>query len=65
MPFYDLKCRDCRREFDVYTSFSKLKEAACPNCGSKSHERIYKANIKGPVTGMRSSSGYRPSSGFT
>ncbi|WP_188430538.1 FmdB family zinc ribbon protein [Kroppenstedtia guangzhouensis] len=61
MPFYDLKCKDCCREFEVYTSFSKLKEATCPNCSSRNHERIYKANIKGPVTRGGSS----PSSGFT
>lgn len=61
---YDLKCRNCGKEFMIRTSFSKLKDATCPHCESTNHKRVYKANITGPV---RTSQGNAipPTSGFT
>lgn len=66
MAIFDLRCNDCQKEFTKMVPFSKLPDVKCPDCGSSNHERIYKANIKGPVS---SSSGNGPSrvssSGFT
>ncbi|WP_017754469.1 FmdB family zinc ribbon protein [Calidifontibacillus oryziterrae] len=65
MAFFDLRCRDCQKEFTEMVSFSKLSEVKCPDCGSTNHERVYKANIKGPIS-SGSGGGYAPPSrGFT
>lgn len=50
MALYDLQCKSCHSEFQKIVSFSKLPEVTCPNCESNEHERVYKANIKGPVS---------------
>ncbi|WP_132371991.1 FmdB family zinc ribbon protein [Melghiribacillus thermohalophilus] len=67
MPLFDLKCTACGNEFQKMVSFSKIKEAACPKCGHTNNERIYKANIKGPISSGGSSSSSAPAgnSGFT
>lgn len=66
MALFDLRCKDCRREFTKMVSFSKLSETKCPHCDSRNHERVYKANIKGPITSGSGSGGYNPPpSGFT
>lgn len=51
MALYDLRCQDCKKEYTKMVPFSKLSEIKCPVCGSENHERIYKANIKGPISG--------------
>lgn len=64
MILFDLRCKDCEQEFTKMVSYSKLAETECPHCHSTNHERVYKANIKGPV--KSSGSGFTPtSSGFT
>lgn len=50
MALFDLRCKNCHSEFQKLVSFSKLPEVTCPKCDSKEHERVYKANIKGPVS---------------
>lgn len=66
MALFDLRCNDCQQEFTKMISYSKLAETNCPHCNSKNHERVYKANIKGPVnSGSGSGGSTLPSSGFT
>jgi putative FmdB family regulatory protein len=66
MALFDLRCKDCQNEFSKMVPFSKLAEVKCPVCGSHRHERVYKANIKGPVlTGGSGGSLKVPSRGFT
>ncbi|WP_070121037.1 FmdB family zinc ribbon protein [Bacillus marinisedimentorum] len=66
MALFDLRCKTCGNEFQKMVPFSKLKETGCPDCGSVDHERIYKANIKGPVRGGGAASApSAPSAGFT
>lgn len=66
MALYDLRCKDCQKEFSKMVSFSKLPEVKCPTCGSINHERVYKANVKGPISSGSGSGGYiPPSRGFT
>lgn len=68
MALFDLKCTECEKEFQKMVAFSKLPEVTCPQCGSTRHERVYKANIKGPVSSSGGTGGgYSAprSSGFT
>lgn len=66
MALYDLRCNDCKKEFNTMVPFSKLHEVQCPICGSTNHERVYKANIKGPVSSGSGGGGtVAPSGGFT
>ncbi|HLR71648.1 MAG TPA: zinc ribbon domain-containing protein [Pseudogracilibacillus sp.] len=66
MPLFDLRCNECQKEFTKMTSYSKLAESKCPHCNSENHERVYKANIKGPIKSGSGSGGFTPtSSGFT
>lgn len=43
MPFYDLKCKGCKEEFNVMARMSEWEERSipCPKCGSKDLERIF------------------------
>ncbi len=50
LALFDLRCKDCQNEFKKLVPYSKLPEVTCPSCGSKNHERVYKANIKGPIS---------------
>lgn len=54
MALYDLRCKSCQNEFQKIVPFAKLQEVTCPNCESNNHERVYKANVKGPVRSGRS-----------
>lgn len=67
MPFFDFRCNQCKNEFEVFTSYAKKEEAACPRCGSRDKQQIFKAGaVKGPVGGSSGSSGGScGSSGFT
>lgn len=66
MAIFDLRCEDCQKEFTKIVPYSKLSEVECPSCGSKNHKRLYKTNIKGPVSTNSGSGGFTPpSSGFT
>ncbi|RSK28287.1 zinc ribbon domain-containing protein [Bacillus sp. HMF5848] len=66
MPLFDLKCSKCGEEFQKLVSFSKLADVVCPVCTSNEHERVFKANIKGPISSGSGDSSSRPvSSGFT
>ena len=44
MPFYNLKCRECDREFDILASISDKEEKRiyCPECDSKELEALWK-----------------------
>lgn len=64
VALFDLRCKDCNREFETIIPFAKLKEATCPHCRSNNHERVYKANVKGPMK-SRNSQPSIPASGFT
>lgn len=66
MALFDLRCKDCQQEFVKMVAYSKLAETKCPHCNSTNHERVYKANVKGPISSGSGSGGYTPpSSGFT
>jgi len=44
MASYDLKCRSCGKEFEVFVlGFLKDGAKVCPECGSKDVERRYTA----------------------
>lgn len=49
MPRYDFECQDCRKGFEMKSSFSeyaaqmKEKKIKCPKCGSKKVIRVYSA----------------------
>lgn len=60
VPLFDLRCQDCHEEFTKLVSYSKLAETKCPKCASQNHERVYKANIKGPVNSGSGSGGFTP-----
>lgn len=61
MALYDLRCKDCQMEFKKMVPFSKLPDVKCPTCGGGSHERVYKANVKGPISSGSSGVGSVPS----
>lgn len=44
MPFYDLKCSKCEKEFNIMASMSQRekKEIKCPECGSNELETVFK-----------------------
>lgn len=39
MPFYNLKCSGCGREFEAYATVTERSEGhiKCPDCGGTSH----------------------------
>jgi len=43
MPFYDLKCEECGKEFNVKANLKERQEKtiACPKCGNNELERVY------------------------
>lgn len=55
MALFDLRCQSCEKEFQKMVPFAKLKEVKCPSCKSMQHERVYKANVTGPVRSSNSS----------
>ena len=45
MPFYDLRCPQCDREYNISASMSDKteKRIPCPDCGSLDLQTVYKA----------------------
>jgi len=45
MPFYDLFCSDCDKEFNISATIAEKTERRipCPECGSMKLETVYKA----------------------
>lgn len=45
MPFYDLRCTRCEREFNLRASMREKSEKTipCPHCGSVELETVYKS----------------------
>ncbi|NSW91657.1 MAG: zinc ribbon domain-containing protein [Firmicutes bacterium] len=43
MPFYDLKCNECGKEFNVMAKISEREKKliTCPNCGNNELEPIF------------------------
>ena len=48
MPFYDLRCIECDKEFNIKASIAEKTEhrVPCPECGSMNMETVY---ISAPV----------------
>ena len=44
MPFYDLRCASCDKEFNIPASAAdkKAKRIPCPECGSFDLQTVYK-----------------------
>ena len=44
MPFYELRCNNCKAEFEARASMSDRVEMRiqCPECGSNSLEAVFK-----------------------
>ena len=44
MPFYDLRCSECDKEFNISASITEKSEKRipCPECGSFKLKTIYK-----------------------
>lgn len=43
MPIYEFHCKKCDEDYEALTKFdetSKYKTVSCPNCGSKSKEKL-------------------------
>ena len=52
MPFYDLRCQICKKEYNLSASMAEKaeKRIPCPDCGSFDLETVFKsapAYIKG------------------
>ncbi|MCL1896762.1 MAG: zinc ribbon domain-containing protein [Clostridiales bacterium] len=45
MPFYDLRCTRCDKEFNIMASMSDKtnRTIPCPECGSIDMETVYKS----------------------
>jgi len=45
MPFYDLRCPACDKEYNIRASISDKSEKRikCPDCGSADLETVYKS----------------------
>lgn len=43
MPFYDLKCRKCREEFNIMAKMSERegKSIKCPKCGGTELDAVF------------------------
>ena len=48
MPFYDLYCADCDKEFNIMASIADktARTIPCPDCGSIELENVY---LSGPA----------------
>jgi len=46
MPFYDLRCPSCEKEFNISASISEKteKRVPCPECGSYNLETVFKGS---------------------
>jgi putative FmdB family regulatory protein len=44
MPFYDLRCPACDKEYNIYASMAEKteKRIPCPECGELNLETVYK-----------------------
>jgi len=44
MPFYDLYCLKCDKEFNIFASMAEKseKKILCPDCGSNDLKSVYK-----------------------
>ncbi len=42
MPFYDYRCRECKKEFSKILTLSEYEKGGikCPKCGSKKVEQV-------------------------
>ncbi len=48
MPFYDFRCNNCEKEFNVLAQLREMEEKKipCPGCGSRDLTRVWRqANI--------------------
>ncbi|MDR1538575.1 MAG: zinc ribbon domain-containing protein [Clostridiales bacterium] len=45
MPFYDLRCPVCNKEFNIYASMADKaeKRISCSECGSHDLETVFKS----------------------
>ena len=45
MPFYDLRCASCDKEYNIMASMADKTERRipCPECGSTDMETVYKS----------------------
>ena len=45
MPFYDLRCPACGKDFNIFASMAEKSEkrVACPECGSRDLETVFKS----------------------
>ena len=57
MPFYDLRCPECDKEYNISASMTEKSEKRipCPDCGSFELETVFKGSpayikSKGPAT---------------
>lgn len=43
MPFYDLKCKKCKEEFNIMAKMSERenKLIECPKCGGVEHDAVF------------------------
>ena len=44
MPYYDLRCVQCDREFNISATITEKteKQISCPDCGSHELETVFK-----------------------
>ena len=46
MPFYDLRCKSCGKEFSIKASIAQRsqKEIPCPQCGGRELDPVYRSS---------------------
>lgn len=44
MPYYDLRCKNCSKEFNIKASIQARsdREISCPDCAGRDHETVYR-----------------------
>jgi putative FmdB family regulatory protein len=40
MPIYDLRCGNCRNQFEALCRNGNVSDVACPSCGSANLDRL-------------------------
>ncbi|MDI3280707.1 MAG: zinc ribbon domain-containing protein [Bacillota bacterium] len=50
MPLYDMRCRQCGKEFTIMASWQEKENATCPRCGSNQVEQLYRSFALGKGT---------------
>lgn len=59
MPFFEFRCRDCNKEYELFRKQNDIEIVTCPHCHSKNQEQCLSA----PNFNLKGDGFYKPSSG--